>query len=242
MSIWDTLDRKTRSPKKIKTTSLVDAVPSARDALLKETARTASSALARVSGSLEEQRANNALRVRNHRSTGRDEERVASDVARGLRAASDKAYMDSKGNARRRARRHLKGDARRAAVTALSVHKFDNLAAAPLPYFLSGPDSFSFFKSSRELIALVRAYAGYKKFAAASSSAASEGDDDLDDEDAQEPEGENDHLPEYEPPLGQRRAAHDQDPTRARMPQPHHRCLSAPPSELSSRHHSPRGD
>ncbi|KAJ1639140.1 hypothetical protein T492DRAFT_857249 [Pavlovales sp. CCMP2436] len=85
---------------------------------------------------------------------------------------------------------------RRAAVTAVTVRKFDNLAAAPVPFFLSGLDSSSFFKSSRELIALVRAYAGYTKPAAASSSAASEGDDDLDDEESQEPEGENDHLPE----------------------------------------------
>ncbi|KAJ1632559.1 hypothetical protein T492DRAFT_1143317 [Pavlovales sp. CCMP2436] len=91
-----------------------------------------------------------------------------SDVARGFRSLNGKAYMDSKGNARRRARRHLKGDARRAAVTALS--------------------------SSHGLIALVRAYAGYTKPAASSSSAASEGDDDLDDEESQETEGENDHL------------------------------------------------
>ncbi|KAJ1623355.1 hypothetical protein T492DRAFT_1055723 [Pavlovales sp. CCMP2436] len=182
----------------IKTTSLVDAVPGARDALNKETARCSSNALARASGSLEEQRADKALRVRNHRQTYplAHKERVASDVARGFRSQRDKTYMDSKGSARRRARRQLKGDARRAAVTALSVRKFDNLAAAPVPFFLRGPDSSSFFKSSRELIALVRAYAGYTKPAAASSSAASEGDDDLDDGDAQEPEGENDHLPE----------------------------------------------
>ncbi|KAJ1623490.1 hypothetical protein T492DRAFT_883514 [Pavlovales sp. CCMP2436] len=165
LTIWDITDPKTRSPKKIKTTSLVDSVPGARDALNKEVARIASNRLARAGGSCEKQRANHAAEVRNHRQT-------------------DTAYMDSKGNARRRARRHLKGDARLAAVTALSARKFGNLPASPVPFFLSGPDSSSCFKSSRELIDLVRAYAGYTKPAAASSSAASKGDDNLDDEDA----------------------------------------------------------
>mmetsp|Transcript_11589 Transcript_11589/g.29352 ORF Transcript_11589/g.29352 Transcript_11589/m.29352 type:complete len:111 (-) Transcript_11589:215-547(-) len=108
----------------------------------------------------------------------------------------EKTYMDSKGNARRRERCRLKGNARRTAVTALSVRKFDGVSAAPVPFFLDGPDSSSLFKGSDELIALVRAYAGYTKPAAASSSVASEGDDDLDDEESPEPEGESDHLPE----------------------------------------------
>ncbi|KAJ1640736.1 hypothetical protein T492DRAFT_854256 [Pavlovales sp. CCMP2436] len=100
------------------------------------------------------------------------------------------------GGARKRERRLLKGNARRAAVIALSVRKFDGVAAAPVPFFLGGRDSSSFFKDSRELIALVRAYAGYTKPATASSSVASKGDDDLDDEESQEAEGESDHLPE----------------------------------------------
>ncbi|KAJ1634539.1 hypothetical protein T492DRAFT_864878 [Pavlovales sp. CCMP2436] len=93
MSGWDTLDRKTRSPKKIKTTSLVDAVPGARDALNKHTARTASSELARAGGSRDALRADKDLRARNHESTGRPAEQRASDVARGIRAAVDKAYV-----------------------------------------------------------------------------------------------------------------------------------------------------
>ncbi|KAJ1634538.1 hypothetical protein T492DRAFT_864876 [Pavlovales sp. CCMP2436] len=95
----------------------------------------------------------------------------------------------------RRERCRLKGNVRRAAVTALSVRNFDGVAAAPVLFFLGGPDSSEFLKDSRELIALVRAYAGYTRPAAASSSAASEGDDDLDDEESQEPEGESGHLP-----------------------------------------------
>ncbi|KAJ1626492.1 hypothetical protein T492DRAFT_843133 [Pavlovales sp. CCMP2436] len=171
MSVWDTLDPETRSSKKIKTTSLVDSVPGALDALNKHNAHTASSELARAGGSREALRADssadNDLRRGNHESTGRPAEQC-----------------------------RLKGNARRAAVTALSVHKFDGVAAAPVPFFFGGPDSSEFFKDSRELIALVCAYVGYTKPAAASSSVASEGDGDLDDEESQEPEGESDHLPE----------------------------------------------
>ncbi|KAJ1633007.1 hypothetical protein T492DRAFT_904620 [Pavlovales sp. CCMP2436] len=190
----------TRSSKKIKTTSLVDSVPGVRDALNKHTARTASSELARAGGSREALRADSSadddLRRGNHESTGRPAEQRAVTVARGFRSMYDKAYMESKRNARQRERCRLKGNARRAAVTALSVHKFDGVAAALVPFFLGGPDSSEFFKDSRELIALVRAYVGYTKPAAASSSVASEADGDLDDEESQEPEGESDHLPE----------------------------------------------
>ncbi|KAJ1628548.1 hypothetical protein T492DRAFT_908363 [Pavlovales sp. CCMP2436] len=74
MSAWNTLDRKDRSSKKIKTTSLVDA-------------------LARAGGSREALRADNDLRACNHESTGRPAEQRASDVARGIHAAVDKAYV-----------------------------------------------------------------------------------------------------------------------------------------------------
>ncbi|KAJ1628793.1 hypothetical protein T492DRAFT_1015741 [Pavlovales sp. CCMP2436] len=194
MTEWDMLDPKTRSMSKIKTTSLVDSVPGVRDFLNKQTDRHNSSELARAGGSHEALCAENVARERNHRSTGRPAERQAVEVARGIRAADDKAYYDREGGARKRERRLLEGNARRAAVTAVTVRKFD--VAAPVPFFLGGPDSSSFFKDSHELVALVRAYAGYTKPASASSSVASEGDDDLDDEESPEPEGESGHLPE----------------------------------------------